>query len=68
MFDDLPAGIDCDIARAPAPGKSITYDVNVLTHLAQQYKLDWQPQGLADHTTITTTGTRITADDIRAAM
>lgn len=65
VFDGLPAAIDCDIARAPAPGKSITYDVNVLIHLAQQYKLDWQPQGLSDHTTITTTGTRIASDDIR---
>jgi flagella basal body P-ring formation protein FlgA len=68
VFDGLPAGIDCDIARAPAPGKSITYDVNVLAGLMHQYKLDWQPQNLSDHTTITTAGSKITADDIRAAV
>src|SRR5580698_5452214 len=65
VFDGLPAGIDCDIARSPAPGKSITYNVNVLANLARQYQLDWQPQSMADHTTITTAGTKITAADVR---
>ncbi len=68
VFDQLPDGIDCDIARAPAPGKNITYNVNVLTHLAQQYKLDWQPQNISDHTTITTAATKLTADDIRGTV
>jgi flagella basal body P-ring formation protein FlgA len=68
VFEGLPDGIDCDIARAPAPGRSITYDVNVLARLAKAYKLDWQPQSTADHTTITTISTKLTTDDIRAAV
>jgi len=68
VFDGLPDGVDCDIARAPAPGKSIVYDVHVLTHLAQQYKLDWQPQGKSDHITVTTMGTRLTEDDLRTGV
>jgi flagella basal body P-ring formation protein FlgA len=66
VFEGLPDGVDCDVARAPAPGKSITYDSTVLANLAKQYSLDWQPQSLADHTTITTAGTKITAEDIRS--
>jgi flagella basal body P-ring formation protein FlgA len=68
VFDGLPADTDCDIARAPAPGKSITYDSNVLAHLKHQYKLDWTPESASDHITITTASTKITADDIRAAV
>jgi flagella basal body P-ring formation protein FlgA len=67
VFDDLPDGVDCDIARAPAPGKSITYDANVLTHLVKQYKLDWQPQS-SDHITIRTVGTKLSNEEIRSAI
>ena len=68
VFEGLPPEIDCDIARAPAPGKSITYDSNVIAHLVHQYKLDWAPGNIGDHTTITTASTKITSDDIRAAV
>src|SRR6185312_8735722 len=68
VFDGLPDGIDCDIARAPAPGKSITYDSNVLVHLVQQYKLAWKLESPAQHTIITTASVKITNDDIRAAV
>jgi flagella basal body P-ring formation protein FlgA len=68
VFEGLPDGIDRDIARAPAPGKSIVYDVTVLTRLAQQYKLDWQPQNASAHIMITTISTRLTSDDIGAAV
>ena len=52
----------------PVPGKSITYDANVLAHLNHQYKLDWTAQSSTEHITITTASTKITADDIRAAV
>lgn len=67
VFDGLPDGLDRDIARAPAPGKSVTYNVNILVNLAHQYHLDWQPQSLGDHLTVTTACTRLNADDIRKA-
>jgi len=68
VFDGLPDGIDCDIARSPVPGKSITYDANVLAHLKHQYKLDWTPQTATEHITITTASTKITAEDIQTAV
>ncbi len=68
VFHGLPDGIDQDIARAPAPGKSIIYDNNVLTKLSQQYKLNWQPLNSSDHATVTTLGVHLTGDDIRAVV
>lgn len=68
VFDGVPAEIDRDIAQAPAPGKEVTYDVNVLTRIAQKYRLAWEPQSLADHAVIATPCTRITADTIREAV
>lgn len=68
VFDGVPAEIDRDIAQAPAPGKEVTYDVNVLMRVAQKYRLDWEPQSLADHAVISTPCTRITTDTIREAV
>lgn len=65
VFDGLPGGADHDIARAPAPGKSIIYNVNVLVNLARQYALEWQPQSLADQLVVTRASIRITTEDIR---
>lgn len=68
VFDGVPEGIDRDIATAPAPGKSVTYDVHVLSKLAEQYRLDWQPQSLSDRAVLTRAATRITQDMILAAV
>lgn len=68
VFDGLPEGKDCDIAIAPAPGRSVTYEVRVLTQLAQQYHLDWNPAGAADRTILTRAATQITADMIREEL
>jgi flagella basal body P-ring formation protein FlgA len=68
VFDGLPDGVDRDIARAPVPGKSITYDAAVLSHLAEQYKLDWHPADHADHFTVKTACRHISADDIAASI
>jgi len=68
VFSGVPKEIDRDIAQAPAPGKQVVYDVNVLTRLAQKYRLEWEPQGSADHVLIKTASTHITADAIREAV
>jgi len=68
VFEGVPAEIDRDIAQAPAPGKEVIYDVNVLTRIAKKYRLDWEPQSMADHVVIETPCTRITADTIREAL
>jgi flagella basal body P-ring formation protein FlgA len=68
VFNGLPEGVDCDIASAPLPGKSITYNVSTLSYLAKQYQLDWKPASLADHMVITSAAARITADDIGKAV
>ena len=68
VFKDLPEGKDCDIAIAPAPGRSVTYEVRVLTSLAQQYALDWTPQGLSDRSVLTRVAAQVTSDMIRRAI
>ncbi|HEU0118799.1 MAG TPA: flagellar basal body P-ring formation chaperone FlgA [Alphaproteobacteria bacterium] len=68
VFTNVPQDIDREIAQAPAPGKQVVYDVNVLTRLAQKYRLDWQAQSYADHVTIKEACVRITADMIREAI
>lgn len=68
VFAGLPEGLDRAIATAPSPGKSVTYDVRVLGRLAEQYRLEWKPQSLADRTVLTRAATRITQDMIRKAV
>lgn len=68
VFDGIPAEADHDIAQAPAPGKQVTYDLNVLTRVANKYNLDWKPQSIADHVVIITACARITGDMISGAI
>lgn len=68
VFTGVPASIDRDIAQAPAPGKKMTYDINVLNRLAQKYRLDWQPQGYSDHVVVSSASNHISADVIRDAV
>jgi flagella basal body P-ring formation protein FlgA len=68
VFSGVPDGIDRAIAIAPAPGKSVTYDLRILTRLAEQYRLDWQPQSVGDRAVLTRAATRITQDLIRPAV
>jgi flagella basal body P-ring formation protein FlgA len=68
VFDGLPPETDADIAVAPAPGRSVTYDYSILTKLARRYGLTWQTNNLADKTVITRQGQRITAAMIRDAV
>jgi flagella basal body P-ring formation protein FlgA len=68
VFRNLPEGLDRDIATAPALGKSVTYDVKVLTQLAQQYRLDWEPQGDMDKCVLTRAAIALTPDLIRKAV
>ncbi|NTU76422.1 MAG: flagellar basal body P-ring formation protein FlgA [Alphaproteobacteria bacterium] len=65
VFTGVPAVADRAIATAPAPGKSIVYDVRVLVRLADQYRLDWKPQSLADRAELTRASTLITLEMIR---
>lgn len=68
VFDGLPEGLDRDIATAPVPGKSVTYDIRVLTQLAQQYRLEWTPQSPADKAILTRAATAITSTMIQQAV
>jgi flagella basal body P-ring formation protein FlgA len=68
VFDGVPVTIDRAIATAPQPGKSVTYDVRILTRLAEQYRLDWKPQSLVDRAVITRASTHITQDMVRGAV
>lgn len=68
VFDGLPEGLDRDIAVAPAPGKSVTYDLRVLGKLAEDYRLEWQPQSTAEKTILTRASTQITASMIEQVV
>ncbi|MDX9689723.1 MAG: flagellar basal body P-ring formation protein FlgA [Proteobacteria bacterium] len=68
VFDGVPANIDRDIALAPDPGKSVTYDVRILTRLAQQYRLDWQAQSAMDRSEISRAANYVTLDMARDAI
>lgn len=68
VFDGVPAAIDREIAAAPQPGKSITYDARVLSRVAEKYRLNWQPQSLADKAVVTRASTVIDAGMITAAV
>ena len=68
LFSGVPAVIDREIAQAPLPGKTAIYDAHLLEKLADKYRLDWHADNVTDHVTITTASTRITTDDLRAAI
>lgn len=68
VFAGVPEGIDRPIAIAPLPGKSVTYDVRVLTKLAEQYRLEWKATAMTEQAVLTRAATRITADMIRDAV
>ena len=68
LFNGVPALIDTEIAQAPAPGKAATYESRVLVKLAQKYRLDWEPQSVADHVTLTAPVSRISTDTLRDAL
>jgi flagella basal body P-ring formation protein FlgA len=68
VFDGVPADINRDIALAPEPGKSVTYDARILTRLAQQYRLDWQAQSHLDRAEISRAANYITLDMARDAI
>lgn len=68
VFAGLPPETDTDIAVAPAPGRSVTYDYSVLSKLARRYGLNWQTINLADKAVISRQGQRITTMMIRDAV
>ena len=68
VFDGVPTEIDREIAQAPAPCKTMVYDVNVLTRLAQKYRLDWTAQSPSDRVVVGAGCTKITADAMKDAV
>lgn len=65
VFDGISKEQDRDIALAPEPGKSVTYNAAVLTQLAQEHRLIWKPQGLTDCAILTRASVEITDSMIR---
>jgi flagellar basal body P-ring formation protein FlgA len=68
VFNGIAASDDVEIAVAPLPGRSVTYDYTVLGKLAQRYQLNWQAASLNDKTVITRAAQRITPEAIRTAI
>ena len=65
LFEGIKANDDAELAVAPAPGQSVTYDANVLAPLANKYGLEWQPSGYADKITLHRSAVYITTDMVR---
>jgi flagella basal body P-ring formation protein FlgA len=68
VFTGVPDNVDRPIATAPAAGKSVTYNLKILTALAEKYHLDWRPSSLADRVVLTRAFTPITKDMIETAV
>ncbi len=68
VFEGLPEGKDADIAIAPAPGKSVTYNARIVVNVAKQHNLAWQPQSQADQIVLTRAATHITPAMIQKAV
>lgn len=68
VFSGIPATDDVAIATAPNPGRSVTYDYNVLSKLAQRYGLAWQADGYNSQTVLTRASSRISTAMIRDAV
>ncbi len=64
VFDGIPSDLDRDIALAPEPGRSVTYDARVLARLAEQYRLVWQPQNGQDMITIARATTFVKGEEV----
>lgn len=67
VFEGVAPERDADIALAPAPGKSVTYDARVLAGLSGRYDLGWT-NGANDALTLTRAATIVTSEDIRKAI
>lgn len=68
IFQGVSPAQDIEIAVAPAPGRSVTYDYSVLGKVAQRYNLDWQAGSFTDKTVITRAAHKIDTDMIKAAL
>ncbi|MCL2468714.1 MAG: flagellar basal body P-ring formation chaperone FlgA [Alphaproteobacteria bacterium] len=68
IFEGIEESRDRDVALAPAPGKTVTYDVRTLVALSNKYRLGFKPQSLLDRSTITRAATRITPDMVFEAV
>ncbi len=68
VFSGIPAVDDVAIATAPNPGRSVTYDYNVLSKLAQRYSLAWQADSYNNQTVLTRASSRISTTMIRDAI
>jgi flagella basal body P-ring formation protein FlgA len=68
VFEGVPDNKEADIAIAPAPGKSVTYNAAVVASVAKQHKLAWQPQSQADQIVLTRAATTITPAMIQKAV
>lgn len=68
IFAGITATQDVEIAVAPTPGHSVTYDYSVLSKVAQRYELDWQSGSFTDKAVITRAAHKIDADAIKAAV
>lgn len=68
LFDGaLPNG-DVAVARAPAPGDSVTLDARWLAQVARSYGVAWRPASRFDQAHVTRASQLIGADAIRAAI
>lgn len=65
VFEGIDVSEDAEIALAPEPGQSVTYDANVLTRLAQRHSLSWVPESYGDKSILTRAAVYITPDMIR---
>jgi flagella basal body P-ring formation protein FlgA len=68
LFDGVGEKAASVIAKAPAPGKKVVYDVSALQHVAQSAGLDWMPLSNYERVTLTRNGEKMGNDQITALV
>lgn len=68
LFSGISAEADREIAAAPAPAKSAIYDAQALARIARTWRINWQPQSIADRAVVTRASTKITDQMISEAI
>jgi flagella basal body P-ring formation protein FlgA len=67
FMDSLVLG-DTPVARAPAPGQTISLDARFLRQLARAYRLDWEPDSKFEHVLIGRMSQRIDATQVEETL
>ncbi len=68
VFENAGAYADRVIARAPAPGQSVTLEARWLARVARAFRLNWRPQSRYDTATVTRLSHHLSSEVIQSQV